>query len=832
MLKPFPIRFFLRIILLLFPVLTCLFSPAQKIQVSGFVKDKASGEGLVNAHVIEENSHKGTITNPYGFFSTTVNGPVVYIRVSYVGYKSRALRLECTKDTTVTIYLESGNVVEEVKVSARSNEIHSLTRTTGNVFFTGKELESIPGLFGERDILKSLQLMPGIQQGREGTSGVFVRGGDPGQNLILLDGVPVYNVNHLWGIFSVFTPEAVKSVDVYKGGFPARYGGRLSSVIDIRLKEGNLNDTKTDITIGTVAAKFLMEGPLKKGKSSYLLSARRTYADLLYTPINRLFVYEDMGTTVKTWNGYYFYDLNAKANFVITGTDRLYISAYLGSDKLYTKEKTERTEKVSSGGGSYQENIKYTSDFKNRWGNFTSSIRWNKIINPKFFVNTTFTWSAYNYHFGTDYTSDEKSVYDTAYHTSGNWNSSGVENLGAAFDFDYYSSPDYSLKFGAKALLNYYLPGKHQSNFRSSDAKEIQQVLFGHKINTDEFSVYAENHLRINNRISVNMGFNGLFYTSKGFNGLFIQPRLLGNLEFSDRLSLKAGYSKMAQPLHLLVNNSATYPVDIWVPAVKAFRPSVSHQVELGAYYSFARSWEMSSELYWKTMNGVLNYRNGESFFHLSDNWEKKVTSGKGLGYGLEVLLKKSTGKSTGWIGYNLSWAFRQFEELNHGKAFPFRYDTRHRLNVVLSHQLKENIDISVSWVLATGSPVTLSETVFEGEDSYKNIKLASTLEDYLGVYNPTRGQGKAIYYSGINNYRLPAYHRLDAGINFKKKKKYGERIWNISVYNVYNRNNPFFITYKVHDEAFHTPERGVGEYKNFSFFGILPSVSYRIKMD
>ncbi len=833
MLKPFIISQSLKIAFLFLTTLTINhFALAQKIQISGFVKDKESGEGLVNAHIVEKDTRKGTISNPYGFFSLNVNGSEINLNISYVGYKTKLLHLELLQDTTVQILLETANELEEVEVSTNINNANSLKRTTGNLFLTGKELETIPGLFGERDILKSLQLMPGIQQGREGTSGIFVRGGDRGQNLILLDGVPVYNVNHLWGIFSVFTPEAVKSVDVYKGGFPARYGGRLSSVIDIRLKEGNLNNTKYDFTIGTIAAKALLEGPITKGKSSYLISARRTYADLFYTPIKRLFVYHDKETTVKNWNGYYFYDVNAKANFILSETDRIYFSAYTGGDHLYVREKMENTLKVSSGSEEYQEHIIYTNDFSNSWGNFTASVRWNKIINPKFFANTTLTYATYKYRFGNDYITKETSIYDTTRFDESFLNFSGITNLGAAVDLDYYFSPGYSLKFGTKALFNFYLPGKYENSYQLDGEEQIRKVLFGKEIRTNQFSVYAENHVKVTDKISANLGINSLLYTGEGFSRFSLQPRILLNFALTRDWSLKSGYSKMTQPLHLLVNNGASYPVDIWVPAVKAFNPAVSHQVEFGAYYSKGRIWELSTEIYWKNMDGVLNYRNGESFFYLNENWENKVTRGKGYSYGLETLLKKSRGKNTGWIGYNLSWAFRQFDDLNNGKAFPFRYDTRHRLNIVLVRQLKDNIDVSVSWVFATGNPVTLSETAYDGEEIYKYVRDGGTLEDYLHIYNPPRAPGKAVYYSGLNNYRPPAYHRLNVGMNFTKEKKFGQRVWNISIYNLYNRNNPFFLTYKIHDEAFHTPENGVGEYKNFSFFGFLPSVSYRLIID
>lgn len=819
-------------IFLLILLFVCLISHAQKFQVNGYVKDYESGEALINAHIFDSRSGTGTITNSYGFFSLPVSGADVELKISYVGYQTKSVAFSCIADTFVTIMLHSKNLVNEVNVAGGLNKSNSLTRTTGKIHITGKELESIPGLLGEKDIFKSLQLLPGIQQGREGTSGLYVRGGDRGDNLILLDGIPVYNINHLWGIFSVFTPEAVRSAEIYKGGFPARFGGRLSSVIDIRLKEGNLNDLKTELSAGTVSAKFLMEGPVIKGKSSFIISARRTYADLFYTPVKRMLAHNDDQTSGKVWNGYYFYDLNAKINFTLSASDRIYFSGYLGSDKLYSHESTRQVVKVAPGQEEYLENSMRSRDFENKWGNLTSSLRWNRILSAKLFMNVTLTSSRYNYSFGNEYSNRESSVYDTVSYTAKYWNASGIENHGAACDFDYFSTKGYALKFGLKALVNHYMPGKHQTTYYSSEDESVRQTLFSSKINSREYSAYVESQIPAGRSLSFNLGAHALYYASKGFEYVSIQPRLMANFNLNSHFTVKAGYSHMAQPLHLLVNNSASYPVDIWVPAVKAFKPAVSQMAEAGIWYSFFNDYEFSSEVYFKKINGVLNYRNGESFFHLNNNWENKVTSGRGLAYGFENLLRKSSGKHTGWIGYSLSWAYRQFQALNHGKVFPYRYDTRHNVSLMYVNKINEHIDFSVTWIYASGAPVTLSETAYMGDESYKNVRFTGFLEDFLHVYNPARGQGKAIYYSGVNNFRLPACHRLDAGINFRKKKRYGEREWSIAVYNLYNRNNPFFLTYQTHDVAWHTPDKGVGDYKNFTFFGILPSITYRIKID
>ncbi|VAW12845.1 TonB-dependent receptor [hydrothermal vent metagenome] len=808
---------------ILFLILIGLNANSQQSYVSGFVRDKTTGEALINAHIYDQLHKKGVITNAYGYFSYPApKGSMLQITISFIGYERWIHSFQINSDTSMIVELQPGNKLQEVEVKASWNK-KSAFEPSGKINFTGKQLEKVPGLLGEKDIIKTLQLMPGIQMGKEGSSRLYVRGGSPGQNLFLIDGVPVYNVNHLFGFFSVFTPGAVKSVEVYKGGFPARYGGRLSSIIDVRMKEGNLFEKKLDISIGTISSKITYESPIKKGKSSFIIATRRTYADAIFTPLMAI-PYEGVNSKTTTWGGYYFYDLNAKLNFILSEKDRLYLSIYTGKDNLYMKEK-EASLKSHSGIGSSVGQSENKSKYRNSWGNITTSARWNRIINQKLFANTTLSFSTYNYEtlFQSRY-SEELPRDNTINESTSYINYSGIKDIGLAIDFDYYALSWLHIKYGIKGSGHRYTPGKLDFKYESVPDQENDFTFNLHNTVEKIFELngYIENHVSVSDLISVNLGVHALSFNSRGFNYLSIQPRILTNFQITNNFSLNAAMSKMCQPIHLLVNNGNTFPVDIWVPAVKELKPSTSDQVEIGVNYS-NKTYELSVAMYWKKMDGIINYKNGESFFSLDEKWVDKLTQGEGSSYGAEILARKNEGKLTGWIGYTLSWAYSKFPDLNNGEAFPFIYDSRHQLSLVAMYKLNPKIELSASWVYNTGVPITISGTAYNGEDIYISSPIYGALEDFFNqkIYSPQ----SIAYYSGINQVRLPDYHRLDIGVDFIKQKKKGERIWSISVYNAYLRNNPFVLFTQVNTN-------GQVSVKNFSLFSFMPSISYRFKFN
>ncbi|MCG6191424.1 TonB-dependent receptor [Maribellus maritimus] len=794
--------------------------------VSGFVYDSRSGEALINAHVYNKITGKGTLTNPYGFFSfKTNNGDTLQLTVSYVGYKKITKPVFCENDTTLTMLLEPGQSLDDVIVKAIKIADEDFT-PAGRISFTAKQLEKIPGLLGEKDVIKSLQLMPGIDMGKEGSSGIYVRGGDRGQNLMLLDGMPVYNVNHLFGFFSVFTPEIVKSVDVYKGGFPARYSGRLSSVIDIRLKEGNLYKRKLDFTVGTISSKLIYESPIKKGKSSFILAMRRTYADLLYTPLNAI-KQEDMYKTTKTWSGYNFYDINLKSNFILSSKDRLYFSIYAGRDKLFLSEKEKYNQRGLSHQSIEYEKLENRSDFTNQWGNLTLSSRWNHLFNEKLFSNTTISYSTYKYEtlIGNKYF--QKSAADTLNEHTSFVNLSEIEDIGLASDFDYFASPWLKILTGGRVNWRSFVPGKLNLNYESEsnpsenfsrNVHETTERLF-------EGTCYIENHLNFFNKLFVNAGLAFLVTYNNGDSFLSLQPRIMANYKLSDNFAMYGSWTKMAQPLHLLVDNGSTFPVDMWVPSVSSLKPARSNQFDFGIKYNFNSIYEFTAEMYHKNMKNVVNYKNGESFFSLDETWYEKVTQGKGDSKGIEFLISKVSGKLNGWVAYSLSESKRQFDNLNNGKPFPFKYDSRHQLKVVGMYSPNKKIDLTGSWVYATGMPITLSMSGYNGDQGYARSPLYGMMND-LGFYDQIIYKPENVtYYNDINQEHLPAYHRLDIGINFIKQKRRGVRIWNFSVYNVYARNNPMMIFSETGDD-------GKVVYKSFSVFTFVPSVSYRFSFN
>jgi len=790
------------------------------------VYDSSTGEALINAHVYNQFTGIGTLTNPYGFFSLRINGKdSLQLTVSFVGYKKTTIPLYFESDTSLVIKLEPGQNLGDVIVKAPKTIDEDFT-PAGRMSFTGKQLEKLPGLLGEKDVIKTLQLMPGINMGKEGSSGILVRGGDRGQNLLLLDGMPVYNVNHFLGFFSVFTPEIIKSVDVYKGGFPARYSGRLSSVIDIRLKEGNLYKRKLDFTIGTISSRVIYESPIQKGKSSFVFAVRRTYADLLFTPFNAV-KREDMYLTTKSWSGYNFYDINLKSNFILSKKDRIYFSIYTGRDRLFISEKEEYNNLglIVQGVGESGK-LEIQSDYVNQWGNLTLSSRWNHLYNEKLFSNTTLSYSTYKYKttVGNNYMEEAT---DTIIENTSFQNLSSIKDVGLASDFDYFVLPWLKILSGVRVNWRTFVPGKLDINFisRSDSAENYVRNVHNTSESIIESNLYVENHLNISDKLFINAGLALLIVGNKGNNYFSLQPRMMANYKISGNLAVFGSYTDMAQPVHLLVDNGSIIPVDMWVPSVGNLKPARSHQFDVGLKYSFNEMVEFKAEMYHKRMQNVVNYKNGESFISLDETWYDKITQGKGNSKGIELLLSKVSGKLSGWAAYSLSETTREFDNLNRGKPFAFKYDSRHQFKLVGMYSPKKKIDLTASWVYANGTPITLSLSAYGGDPLY-NRSLISGLLYNIGfsdkmIYKPEN----ISYYSGINEQRLPAYHRLDIGINFNKQKRRGERTWNLSVYNAYARNNPMMIFPETGDD-------GKVVFKSFSALTFIPSISYRFNFN
>lgn len=770
---------------------------AQRSSVSGYITDAETGESLIGANLFNEKTGEGSSANTYGFYSISLKQDSVYLRFSYVGYQSKRIGLDLQQDTTLNIQLIPVSRLQEVVVTA-DRPIEENTQMS-RIDIPIDQIKKLPALMGEVDVMKVIQLLPGVQSGTEGSSGVYVRGGGPDQNLILLDGVPVYNASHLFGFFSVFNADAINKVELVKGGFPARYGGRLSSVIDISMKEGNMKEFKGEGGIGIIASRLTLEGPIKKDKSSFIVSARRTYLDLLARPIIKA---QTDGDEVA---GYYFYDLNAKVNYKLSDRDRLFVSTYLGDDRFYANYNYE----YEQDGHKNEENEEMGLD----WGNITSALRWNHIVNKKLFSNTTLTYSRYRFNLYDKSESKETfegNVVEHQFHTEYR---SGIRDFSLKTDFDYLPNPNHYIRMGASLTHHRFNPGA----FAFNDFFDADTLLGAEPTFALEHATYIEDDFKINKQLKLNAGlhFSGFAVDSEYYASL--QPRLALRYLILPDLSAKASFSTMTQYIHLLTNSGIGMPTDLWVPATAKIRPQQSRQIALGIAKTYSGKYELSLEGYYKEIDNLIEYKEGASFLNLDKNWENKVTVGNGWSYGGEIFLQKKSGKTTGWIGYTLSWTDRQFDELNKGEKFPFKYDRRHDLSVVLTHTLNKRMELSGTWVYGTGNAITLPVSKYNyGWNGIHPVNPGSPRYSF--------NRNEVSIHSKRNEYRMPAYHRMDISLSLFKETSWGERRWVFGVYNAYNRQNPFFIDlnydYETEELAF----------KQVSLFQFIPSVSYNFK--
>lgn len=789
------------ILLLLFILAQLVYS--QTFTLRGYVSDQSNGERLLNANVYAQNLHQGTITNNFGFYSLTFPLGHYSIVCSFVGYQSQKVVINLQRDTVIDFKLTLKAELKEVTVVGQKVESRLTSTQMSRVDIPMEKVQNLPALLGEADLIKTIQLLPGVQSGTEGTSGLYVRGGGPDQNLILLDDVPVYNAEHLFGFFSVFNADAINSVSFYKGGFPARYGGRLSSVLDIRMKDGNEKELHGNFSIGLISSKINLEGPVVKDKTTFNFSARRTYIDLLTRPlITAISKGEEVG-------GYYFYDLNMKITHRFSDRSRIYLSAYNGRDKAYYRTDS----KYNSENESWQSKNNSTLG----WGNFTTALRWNYLFSNQLFANTTLTYSRYLFDVLQNTIEKNLTTGRNGDHTGFNYHS-GIEDFGLKMDFDYFPAPNHRIKFGGNIIDHTFKPGIMAFNESHIVASSNIDTAMGNpNIRTQEMYAYYEDNIDLSARLSVNVGLHtsgfmvdNTFYAS-------LQPRISARWMATEHLSFKAAYSKMSQNIHLLSSSTINLPTDLWLPTTQKVKPQNSHQFALGGVLKVNPAIDFSIEGFYKSMEHLLEYKEGASFIGASTRWEEKVEMGKGWSYGTEFLLQKNTGKTSGWIGYTWSKAERQFENLNWGKKFYARYDRRHDISFVMTHHFSERFDVGLTWVYGTGNAVTLPTQ-----------SVGATYIPFLD--NQYQYQTNYEYYGQRNNYRMPAYHRIDVGFNFHKQKRHGIRTWNLSFYNIYSRQNAFFIYFDSTSETAYLQTNKSRKLKQLSLFPIIPSLSYGYK--
>lgn len=749
--------------------------------ISGYVKDKETGENLLGANVFDKTSNTGTTTNEYGFYSITIPKGKACLQFSYVGYSIQEKDIGLSGNIKLNVALEASRELEEVIVYGKHSNTGINTTQMGAIDIPVDLLRKVPAVLGEADAIKTIQMMPGVQAGTEGGSGIYVRGGGPDENLILLDGVPLYNIDHLFGFFSVFTPESIKKISVYKSGFPARYNGRTSSIIDVRTNDGDMHKYHGTIGIGLLSAKLQFEGPIVKNRTAFNISARRSYIDLVARPF----------MDKKDKFSYYFYDFNAKINHRFNDNHRLYLSIYSGTD-YFTTENTGDLE-------NYQSNSKNNI----KWGNMTTALRWNYVISPVLFSNTTVAYTEYMYQSITDNSQGGN------YYRSNS--KSGIRDMAYNVDFGYHPSPKHYFKFGISQQGHSFKPEIVIGKISNDSGNNEYSNSSNSTIKAYESNLYAEDNWELNNRTSANIGINFSMYHVQKKCYLSLQPRVSMRFQTTDNLALKASYTQMNQNIHLLSNYAMAMPTDLWVPTTSKVKPMQSHQYSVGAYYTGINKWMFSIEGYYKRTSNVLEYKDNAVLVGASYSWEDKVDMGQGRTMGLEFMAQRTVGKTTGWLSYTLAKSERKFSTggINDGKWFPYRYDRRHHISLALNHHFSKKIDFNATWEFHTGGAITIAE---QNTIAVRpNGNASSPIIDYIGERN---------------NYRLPGSHRLSLGVNFNKETKHGMRTWNISVYNVYNAMNPTFIFRDSKDEN--------GNYQNVlkkvTILPFIPSVSYIYK--
>ncbi len=810
----------------------------KQVTVSGFIRDSQSSESLIGASAYDPYSRKGAASNNDGFFSIRLPADSAALQFSYIGYKSQVHTFPLLEaDTTLQIELSPDDArLQEVVVTGTNREKQPVLNTQmGAMEFSQQTIRAMPVMFGEADLIKTLQMTPGVAVGTEGFAGMYVRGGNVDENLFLVDGNPVYQVSHLGGIFSAFNPEAIRGMEFFKGGFPARYGGRLSSVVDVHVKDGNMKAFHGSASLGLIAGNLNIEGPIVKDRTSFMVSLRRTWLDALTAPAIAIYNNREHKYGDKMRGRYAFHDLNVKLNHRFNERSRLFLSLYNGHDKLEAGY-----DEFSQKGDAHPFLHKTRADLQ--WGNLLATVGWTYVFNNRLYGKLSGVYTQYNSTMKQSNDNRDGVQGEEAYTATYNEvsNRTGIRDFGFRTAFDYLPSTAHHIRFGGDALMHRFRPEYNRVkgyNDLDTDSTHIGAMFANERLWAKEFSAFAEDDWSLSHAIRLNGGLRYTLFHIDNTTFMSIDPRLSMRWLLHDDLSLKASYARMHQYVHLVTSSYINLPTDAWMPVTERLKPLASDQFSLGAYYNWKGEYDFSVEGYYKRLDNLLEYRDGYSFLPSFSSWEDKMAVGSGRAYGMEVMVRKPVGKTTGWIGYTLSWADREFPDINQGKRFPSKYDNRHKVNIVVQHKLSDKVELSAAWTYASGNRVTLSLENYQG--LMENLDNRKTDPEY-GGYGYFQGME---YVQERNNVQLPAYHRLDLGINIFRPKKNGRMgIWNISIYNVYNRMNPFMILKKDKkvklDQPIPAPNGGYGYvdtkyvpcFKWIGIMPIIPSITYTYK--
>jgi CarboxypepD_reg-like domain/TonB dependent receptor-like, beta-barrel/TonB-dependent Receptor Plug Domain len=780
----------------------------NKFTISGYVKSKASGETLIGAGVYIKEILKGTATNQYGFYSITLPEGEYTLVVSFLGYEEYSSHINLHSAIKNNIELkEKSFTTEEVVITGEKKDDNVSSVQMSKQEMDMDFVKSLPAFLGEVDVLKAIQLLPGVQSAGEGNSGYYVRGGGPDQNLVLLDEAVIYNASHLFGFFSVFNADAINNVELYKGGMPAQYGGRLASVLDISMKDGNKKEFHGQGGLGYIASRLTLEGPIKKDTASFIISARRTFIDLF---LQKPFIDESSRIY---GNSYYFYDVNAKINYMITDKDRVYLSGYLGRDVFSFNSKE--------------------TGFKVRvpWGNATASARWNHIFADKLFMNTTLVFSDYNFNFEAEQQQFDFKLY------------SGIRDWNGKVDLTWFPNILHNLKFGANYIYHRFTPSNVSA--RSGETEfDLGDIV---KLYAHDVALYVNDEWTVSDKVTLSGGIRLTYFSQVGPFTRYVQneagitvdtinysngekvkayqnaePRLSGVFRLNPTSSVKGSYTQNYQYVHLATLSSVSLPTDVWVPSSSRVKPQFATQYALGYFKNFKNNlYETSVEVYYKDMKNLVEYKEGaQPEDDIKNNQDNNFVFGNGWSYGAEFFVKKKFGKVNGWIGYTLAYTDRKFPDLNDGAVYPAKYDRRHDVSFVFTYRPTKKWTFGLVWVYASGNNLTLpvSRMFLNGP-----VDLGVLASGEAGV-----GQIYADY-GARNSYRQQSYHRLDisATLHVQKNRKW-ESSWNFSIFNVYSRLNPYFIYFDS------SVDEVTGEFvvqaKQVSLFPIIPSVTYNFK--
>lgn len=776
--------------------------------ISGFLEDANSGERLIGATVQDIASGQGTATNDYGFFSLQLPPGKVDLHFSYLGYEPRLISFNVEKDHQLTLSLQTSLTLEEVVVIARDTVVGSVQ--SGHVL-DPTLLQEFPRLGGEADLVRMAYLLPGVQTGTDGVEGMHVRGGSSGQNLVLIDGVPVYYVAHAAGVFSIFNADAIRSANLIKGGFPARYGGRLSSVLDIRTKEGNSKKLVGSAEAGLISGRLSLEGPLIKDKSSFFIAGRWSYLNWYIHPLSRK---NKAAIGEKGGVSYQFSDFNAKFNYSLNAKNKFYLSYYQGQDGFLNGGRATDTLAFFNASNDLLEYKLFNGYYENlSWSNQVGVFRWNHIHNDRLFSNVSATYSELTVH--TQY----QSVDSIISLNTGQFLSpfiaadyySRIKDIGLRVDFDYYPGNSHKVNFGWSLNHRVFNPGALLLDNGQNDAvisRHPQNV----RVESQEFVAYLDNELKLGSRWQLNGGVHLSLNRVEGRSYFSAQPRLGVYGKVLPIIGVKASLSRMSQFLHLLSNSNLGLPTDLWVPSTGDIRPENAWQSTIGVDIFPHQKWEISLEGYYKKMDHLLAFTEGASY--LAD-WRNNVTPGRGTSQGIEVLVRRKRDRLTGWLAYTLSFTDRQYERINFGERYPFKFDRRHDLKIVFSYRLNEKIDLSANWVYSSGFAFSLPESTYK-----LNVPGEYSAPD--GFIVPSFGEK--------NDDRMPSYHRLDIGGNYTFGNDRLEHRLHVGVYNVYNRRNPLYYSYRT-DYVYAAHQlRQRQQYVQVKLLPILPSISYSIR--